>query len=131
MALKPLWDRLRPGDRWLLGALLLLCLGLLAWLTPGTRGRRVVAERDGQVIFVAPLDQPRRFALEGPLGKTELEIKGGAVRVLSSPCPRKICIGMGAIDRAGELLACVPNHLVIRVEGEAASGPKDYDLLSR
>jgi len=131
VALSTLWARLRPGDRWVLGGLLLLCLVLLAWLTPGGQGRRLVAERDGRVIFVAPLDQPRRFALEGPLGQTELEIAGGAVRVLASPCPHQVCVAMGSIDRAGELLACVPNHLLIRIEGTAPGERGDYDLLSR
>jgi len=131
VALSDLWQRLRPGDRRLLAVLLLICLALFAWLTPGGKGARVVAERDGEVIFVAPLDQPRRFELSGPLGTTRVEIADGAVRVLSSPCPHQVCVGMGAVDRAGELLACVPNHLLIRIEGESGRGREAYDLLSR
>jgi hypothetical protein len=39
-------------------------------------------------------------------------------------------MGMGEIARHGELLACVPNHLLVRIEGgEERDG--DYDLLSR
>ena len=47
------------------------------------------------------------------------------------PVPRKICIGMGAIARTGSILACVPNHLLVRIAGKEGKKPKDYDLLSR
>lgn len=122
---------MRPGDRWLVGALFLLALGLLFLLGPEQRGRRLVVERDGQVIFVAPLDQPRQVRLKGPLGETELEIREGKACILSSPCSHKVCIGMGRIAAAGELLACVPNHLLVRIEGEPPEENDDYDLLSR
>jgi len=127
---KRIWRRMRSGDRWVAGLLLLL-LAFLSWrLAPGPAGERLVAERDGRVIFTAPLDQNRRIELSGPLGTTLVQVQSGQVKVLSSPCPHKVCIGMGPISRGGELLACVPNHLLLRIEGEADPRPA-YDLLSR
>lgn len=134
MALKRLWRRTRPGDRLVVAVLLLLSLGLLVVLRPGPPGRRVVVEQAGRVIFTAPLDEPRAVALEGPLGTTRLAIRDGTVCVEAAPCPHRVCIGMGAIGRAGELVACVPNDLLVRIEGGPPSAPKpatDYDLLSR
>jgi len=127
---KRIWRRMRSGDRWVAGLLLVL-VGLLLWrLAPGPAGERLVAERDGRVIYTAPLDQDRQIELKGPLGTTRLQVAGGQVAVVSSPCPRKVGIGMGKISRGGEWLACVPNHLLVRIEGEAESR-HDYDLLSR
>jgi len=97
---------------------------------PGEAGERVVVEQRGKVIFTAPLNSDRRVALSGPLGETVLVIHDGRVCVESSPCPRKICMGMGEISRNGELLACVPNELLIRVEG-GREKEGEYDLLSR
>lgn len=128
MALGMLWTRTTRTDRWLILLLLLLALASL-WLSIGRSvGTQVVIYEDERVAFVGPLDQDRHLDLHGPLGITRVEIAEGRVRVTSSPCPRKICIAMGDVHRSGDLLACVPNLVVVRIEGEEAKG---YDLLSR
>lgn len=133
MALRAIWRRTRPLDRLVVALLLATCAALLVLLAPGAPGRTVIVERDGQVIFTAPLDRDRTFAVTGPLGVTRLAIRHGSVRVASSPCPHQVCVGMGAIDRVGQLLACVPNRLLIRIRGPqpARQEPESYDLLSR
>jgi hypothetical protein len=133
MALKGAWRRTRPLDRLLVALLLILCGVLLVWLRPGPPGSRVVVEREGKVIFTAPLDEERTVELAGRLGSTRLAIRHGSVCILDSPCPRKICIGMGSITRTGELLACVPNGLLVRIDGGpgAQNSKPAYDLLSR
>ena len=133
MALNGVWRRTRPLDRILVVLLLLLCGLLLVWLRPGPAGRRVIVERDGAVIFTAPLDQDRTVALAGRLGPTRLAIRHGSVCIEASPCPRKLCIGMGHIARSGQILACVPNGLLVRIDGGPTAAGKGggYDLLSR
>lgn len=120
-----------PLDRGLLCGLLGLALlaTFLLTLLPG--GRRLIVERDGRVIYRAPLDRRRPVSLSGPLGETKALIENGTVRILQSPCRHKVCIGMGRIGRAGEWLACVPNHLLLRIEGGNALGEEGYDLISR
>jgi len=114
-------------DRWLMVLLVLVAIASL-WVSLDRPAGRSVAIYEGErLAFTAPLSQERQIALHGPLGETLVEISGGKVRVLSSPCARKICIGMGKIQRSGDLLACVPNRVVVRIEGEVG----DYDLLSR
>ncbi|ORJ62204.1 NusG domain II-containing protein [Geothermobacter hydrogeniphilus] len=131
MALKALWRRMTPLDRMLLcgllGVALLLCV--LVFRLPG--GSRLVVERDGRIIYRAPLDRDRRMRLAGPLGETLAVIEHGTVRVLASPCRHKVCIGMGRISRSGEWLACVPNHLLLRIEGGRSPAEDGYDLISR
>lgn len=112
---------------------LLVGLGVVAsfiLLAPGHEaGDRVVIERDGVVLFTAPLTEETETLAAGPLGDTRIQVGGGKVQVLDSPCPNKICILTGAIHAEGELLACVPNHIVVRIEGRRAAS--NYDLLSR
>ena len=60
--------------------------------------------------------------VEGPLGVTTIEIAKGRVRVLDSPCPYKLCVKAGAIGKAGELVVCVPNRVVVRIEGGSRKG---------
>jgi len=107
----------------------LVGLSFRVWRPSAQRGARVVAEQDGHVIFTAPLDEPRQVRLQGPLGVTVLVIAKGEARILSSPCPDKICVRSGAIHAVGELLACVPNRIVVRIEGPPREA--EYDLISR
>ena len=127
MALSSLWERLTRIDRWLILFLFILVIVSL-WFSIGrSTGHLVVIYEGERLAFTAPLSQDRHIALQGPLGETQVEIIAGKVRVISSPCPRKICIGMGEVHRSGDLLACVPNLVIVRIEGEEST----YDLLSR
>ena len=132
MALSGVWRRTTPLDRLLVLLLFAGALLSLAWSGAGRRGATVVALRDGRVIFTAPLGTDRTVELSGPLGATVLVIHGGRAHITDSPCPRKLCIAMGAISRSGQIIACVPNHILVKVDGPRAAGrDKGYDLLSR
>ncbi len=129
MALRFFWHRTTQLDR--LVILLLLVGGTVGTVVVAARpaGETVVVEQEGRVLFRAPLAQERSARLPGPLGESLLRIGDGSARLLESPCPHQVCIGMGGIRRAGELLACIPNRLLVRIEGEGGEGA-DYDLLS-
>lgn len=130
MKLGALLQRLTPFDRKLLLVLTFLVLvsfGLPLWQGAGAR---VLVDSGGKTVFTADLQQDQRLELKGPLGTTVLQIAAGAVQVISSPCPQKICIGLGKAHHAGDLLACVPNRVVIRIEGNDER-ERGYDLLSR
>lgn len=130
MAVRALLRRMTPLDRGLVLALLLATAASFLLLGRGAQGERVVVERQGRVVFTAPLAEDRTVSLAGPLGETVLVIHGGRACVESSPCPLKVCLGMGEVSRGGELLACVPNQLLVRIEG-AGRQERAYDLLSR
>lgn len=128
MALKALWRRTTRVDRALVLALALLS-GFSLWVVVDREpGGQVVIYRGEEVAYVGPLSHDRLLNIHGPLGDTRVEIEAGRVRVLRSPCPRKICISLGQVWKSGDLLACVPNRVVVRIEGEEGRG---YDLLSR
>lgn len=131
MALSNWLQRLTPFDRKLLIVVMIgIAFSFLLPLSQGP-GTRVVVSSGDKIVFVAPLDQPRQVTLEGPLGITELNIHDGRVKIISSPCPNKTCIRMGEARHAGDLIACVPNRLIIRIEGENTEEKPDYDLISR
>lgn len=129
MALGTLLQRLTRFDRALVLLLAFLVAVSFLLLIDRQPGQQVVVELDNRIVYKAPLDSERQFAVEGPLGPTRLEIAAGAIRVVSSPCPQKICIGLGKARNRGDLLACVPNRILVRIEGERDGA--DYDLLSR
>lgn len=130
MGVKTLWQRTTPLDRLVVLVLLAVALFGIAALRQLAAGAWLVVEQEGAVVYRAPLDQDRRIVLPGPLGKTVVEIKDGHACVVDSPCPQKVCIGMGQIARSGEIVACVPNRLVLTVRGNDAEESK-HDLVSR
>jgi len=128
MALKSLWARWTAVDR-SLGFLLIvvvLCSIYATWGRPA--GSEVLIYQGDRLFYAGPLNQDRQLRVKGPLGTTQVNIHAGAVSVTDSPCPRKICIGMGRVKQSGDLLACVPNEVVVRIAGQETGA---YDLLSR
>lgn len=75
---------------------------------------------EGEVASVA-LHQERQVQVTGTLGTSVIEVGGGRVRFLHSPCRRKLCLHSGWADRAGAHLACLPNRVAVRVEAAARS----------
>lgn len=68
-------------------------------------------------VAALPLAASGTTTVQGKLGPVVLEVKGGAIRVTASECPHHVCIALGARSRTGELIACAPNALVVRLTG--------------
>jgi len=56
--------------------------------------------------------------LEGPLGVSLIEVDGDKVRMVSSPCPDKLCVKQGWVQQPGKAVVCVPNQISVAVEGD-------------
>ena len=119
----PSGARLAVGDA---VVILLLVAAVVAASLPRTAGgnhsqAQVVVS--GEKALTLDLSRDGVHDVLGAIGVTRIEVRGGKVRVLSSPCPRQICRHGGWIGDPGTLLVCLPNEIVIRVPGEPAGGP--------
>ena len=114
--------RLLFGDIIVIG---LLAAGIVAVSLPRAARSTPHAEVvvSGEKALTLDLARDGVHDLLGPIGVTRIEVRGGTVRVLSSPCPRQVCRHGGWIGEPGELLVCLPNEIVIRVPGEPGGGP--------
>ena len=74
-----------------------------------------VVTLDGEEVGRYPLNRDGTFPLNG--GSNILVIEHGEAWVSEANCPDKICMGMGKISRNGEFIACLPNLLIIVIEG--------------
>ena len=101
----------------------LLGLGIIKYRTGGTD--TVVIRVDGKEVIRAPLAEDQRFFVDGPLGKTEIEVRDRRVRVINPPCKRKICAQTGWIDKPYQTIICVPNRVVIELLGGAGKDELD------
>jgi hypothetical protein len=84
-------------------------------------GRAVPSEAIVEVgrtpVARIPLAEDARIPVAGALGPVEVEVRHGAVRVVRSGCPGQVCVSMGWKRRSGDLIACVPNGVIVRLSG--------------
>ncbi len=106
-------------DLILVGALLIAALLVLLVIRnrqereTGTDAVVTVRTADGDEVY--PLNKDGVFSLNG--GTNTLVIENGEAWVSEANCPDKICMGMGKISKNGEFIACLPNQVIIVVEG--------------
>jgi len=112
---------------------------LLALLAGGAVSPWFVADGSGAFAVVShdggeerlPLDEDRTLTVTGPVGRTVVVVENGSVSIRESDCPQKLCVRMGSVDQTGESLVCVPNRVVVTVEGGDDEEPDGIDAVSR
>ena len=87
--------------------------GTDAVVTVRTSAVVTVRTADGDAVY--PLNKDGVFSLNG--GTNTLVIENGEAWVSEANCPDKVCMGMGKISKNGEFIACLPNQVIIVVEG--------------
>ncbi len=111
------------SDKTLIILLVLFNAGLFYYFGAGfNRGDWVVIKVAEKQVARFPLMTDRVIQVQGPLGTTEVEINQGRARIVRSPCKLKVCIKSGYIQYADRLSACLPNKVVVRIEGESQRG---------
>ena len=59
------------------------------------------------------------LVIPGPLGETEVRIEDKKVWVTKASCPNKLCMRQGKISKPGEAIICLPNRIVISIQGKS------------
>lgn len=119
--------RLLAGD--LVVILVLALLSGIVFSLPGRAGGGGVdIEVSGRRDVRRPLADDGISEVSGPLGITRIELRNGRARILSSPCPLKLCQKAGWIGASGEMIVCLPNEVVVRIPGGLPGG---VDALSQ
>lgn len=102
-----------------------LVLALVAWwiLWNGKEvGTKVHIYQDGKEIKVISLDlvtKKEQFTVYGKQGGYNvIEVENGKISIVKASCPDKICIETGCIQDDLVPIVCLPNKLMIKIEGE-------------
>ncbi len=106
-------------------AALLVLAGLLLLLRGG--GKTAVAEItvDGETLYEIPLgDVKESYTLTLQNG-VEIGVEPGSILFLASDCRGQDCVRCGALTKAGQAAACVPNKTVIVLRGAPVKGATD------
>ncbi len=103
----------------LLMAALLTVAGMRIWQMNNTKAAaKVVVTIDGQVYGTYPLSEDRTERIDLPDGSYNiLTISGGYADVTEASCPDQICVKHNHIKYSKESIVCLPNKVVVTVEG--------------
>jgi len=115
-------------DRLLLLAALISIVG--AWFVIQTQissGPAMAEIYHGKTLLASyPLPQHGEQAItlqvEGELGISDIIIDEHGARIASSPCSSQRCVLSGSHSHSGDIVACVPNKILIVLRGSGASG---------
>lgn len=105
----------------ILGLLLLIIAATLfavdvTGVSGSSRNKTVIVSIDGKKEAEYPLKEDGVYLLEGShLGTNKLVIKDEKAYIEEASCPDKQCMKQGKISKAGEMLVCLPNRVVIKI----------------
>lgn len=126
--LRVIFNLFTPADRILIFIALTISISSI-FLLKGfalQKGDKAIIEVDGVVVKTIPLNKNDIVDINN--GKNVIEIKDGRVRMLRATCRDKICVKQGWIKNSGEAIICVPNRVIIRIEG--IKGDYLYDAIT-
>lgn len=74
---------------------------------------------NGELIEQYDLDSnyQKEFTIENGDNYNTLEIRDGQVYIKDANCKDKLCVHQGKIHKDGELIVCIPNRLIVKIEG--------------
>lgn len=104
----------------IIGALLVVCLGLSVWLLmPGTPAGYAEVRSEGALLYTLDLSRDGSYTVTTDRGTNVITVKDGAVAVTQADCPDGYCMDRGYCS-SGAQIVCLPNRLVISFVGEQA-----------
>ena len=116
---------LRPADFVILAIFLaviaVFLVFILRYSRPSNEKRLVIQSEnsDGKTTeWIYSMNKNERAEIPGILGTSIIVIENGKAFFEDSPCENKICVFSHKISHSGEWIACLPNGVIIRVEGK-------------
>ena len=100
-------------------------------LRPAGGGTVARVTLDGAVVEEIDLSSVKEsytFTVEGPGGfSNTIQVEPGRIRVEKADCPDQICVHQGYISDGSQPIVCLPNRLIIQIQGggdalDAAAG---------
>lgn len=104
-------------DAILIGFLLLLAVLSFLFFSTRDNGSVALIERNGSVLYTVHLQQgdgETRYVISGDYPLV-ICAENGEIRFAEASCPDHCCIRYGKLSKNGEIAACLPAGVVIRI----------------
>jgi len=117
-----------------------IAAGLWSWpvLTAGTNAPDALtaivrtADGDERSLPLGPEIEAADIPIESNGYHYIIRIEPGRIRVLEADCPDRVCVVTGWLSRPGQLAACVPGRLLVRMVDASEGDPSgDVDVVSK
>ena len=121
--------KMRKND--IILAAVLVVIAALIWLfiyMARSEGAYVLVTVDGEVFGEYPLDTDAEICIGDDESYNILVIKDGSAAITKASCPDKLCVNQGEINYDGQSIICLPNKVVVEVQGGEMS---DYDAVAK
>ena len=121
---------MQKKDLILIAVLLVVAGGFFGWQYLSTRGQSelyAVFRLDGEIVKTVDLSHDQTFTL-GNREAVVFEVRDNQVAFICSDCLDQICVNVGFISRPGQAAACLPNGIVMHIEGQDPQGD-DLDII--
>ena len=120
------FNTIKAGD-WFI--IILFCALIIVstkflWNLP--QGEYLEIYKNNKILATYSLNQKITKIINGAKGDTKIIIDNGRVRFVSAPCTKKYCIHQGWINKANQIIICIPNKISISIFG----GEKNYDSIN-
>jgi len=77
----------------------------------------IVIRNEKETFDKIPINMSyKNIIVNGPQGNTEIAVKNGLVNIAKSTCRHKLCEKAGYAANAGDIIACAPNKVLIKIE---------------
>jgi hypothetical protein len=96
-----------------------------AYMKPQARTQILIRGQGSEWTF--PVDAEETIVVNGVLGNTVVRIGDRRVWVESSPCFNQTCVAMGKVTRQGGWAACLPNNVLLMIQG---IGEDEFDAVT-
>ena len=119
---------IKAGDIVIISGVLLLALAVfLLFLIPSLAEDAVTLEIScNNETELYTLNEDRELVFKSGGYTLKISVKDKKVWVRESDCPDNTCVHTGKIDRSGQMIACVPAGITLRITGEEA----EYDFVA-
>ena len=122
---------IKPFDFAAIGLAVGITAGSAAFIYTGSGSQSSIRIKAEKTEWMFPQDAAEIIHIPGPLGNTVVEMRDRQVRVRSSPCDNQTCVAAGIIQKQGQWIACLPNKVLVSIEGveaiEEIKGIEDLD----
>jgi hypothetical protein len=107
----------------------LLLFGIFRLNRPA--GYTVVVRVDEEETASYNLNDNLTVEIEGVNGGTnQLVIENGKAYLSHASCPDQLCVHQGTVDKQGQSIICLPNKVIIEIQGETENEEEGYDAIA-
>ncbi|MCL2678066.1 MAG: NusG domain II-containing protein [Clostridiales bacterium] len=114
---------MKKADLLLLAGILLISGLALVFVLGGSPGAQVkIVGAQGKILGVYALNEDRTIEIDEGGCMNIIVISGGQAQMSHANCPNQLCLRQKPIGKTGQSIVCLPNKLLLMIEGGDPSG---------